>query len=136
MHPYEAMTCLRETPGKVEQLLNGLSEESMQYEPEEGEWSIHNAISHLRDAQGVLDYRVNLLLNEDDPVIESKAVFEWARDEADRSPNAEQLFETYLASRRKTLSVLEGIHLVDWWREGRHEDRQAGRTLAKANPHA
>ena len=122
MDPIEAMNWLRKTPDEVKNLIEGVSEEALHRRPTEGEWNTRNVLSHLRDAQGVLDYRVNLLLNEDDPVIESKAVFEWARDEADRSPNAEQLFETYLASRRKTLSVLEGIHLVDWWREGRHEE--------------
>lgn len=29
----------------------------MTQEPPEGGWAIHNIITHLRDAQGVLDYR-------------------------------------------------------------------------------
>jgi len=122
MDPYEAMTCLRETPGKVDQLLRGLSEEDMRYEPREGEWSIHNAISHLRDAQGVLDFRVNLLLEEDFPLIESQAVFEWATTEGDRSPSTGEIFQMYSSSRQRTLQGLEGIRLEDWWRKGRHEE--------------
>ena len=122
MDPIEAMNWLRKTPDEVKAAIEGVSEKALDKRPTESEWSIRNVLSHLRDAQGVLDYRVNLLLDEDDPVIESKAVFEWARDEVDRPPNAKQLFETYHASRRKTLSVLEGISLVDWWREGRHEE--------------
>lgn len=122
MDPFEAMNWLRKTPQELKILIDGVSEEDLNWRSIEGEWSIRNVLSHLRDAQGVLDYRVKLLLDEDNPVIESKAVFEWARDEADRPPTAVQIYETYLASRRKTLDKLEGISLIDWWREGRHEE--------------
>jgi hypothetical protein len=122
MDPIEAMNWLRKTPQEVKRLIDGVSEEDLKRRSIEGEWSIRNVLSHLRDAQGVLDYRVNLLLDEDNPVIESKAVFEWARDEVDRPLTAVQIFETYLDSRRRTLDILEGIPLIDWWRKGRHEE--------------
>lgn len=122
MDPFEAMTWLRKTPLEVQRLIDGLSEDDLNWSPGEGEWSIRNVLSHLRDAQGVLDYRVNLLLSEENPVIESKAVFEWARQEADRPPATKELFDTYLVSRNKTLEALEGLPLIDWWREGRHEE--------------
>ncbi len=122
MDPFEAMNWLRKTPHEVKSLIDGVSEEDLNRRSIEGEWSIRNVLSHLRDAQGVLDYRVNLLLDGDNPIIESKAVFEWARDEADRPPTTKQLFESYLVSRRKTLDILQGIPLIDWWREGRHEE--------------
>lgn len=122
MDPIEALNWLQKTPQEVKHLIDGVSEEDLKRSSIEGEWSIRNVLSHLRDAQGVLDYRVNLLLEEDNPVIESKAVFEWARDEIDRPPTAVQIFETYLDSRRRTLDILEGIPLIDWWRKGRHEE--------------
>jgi len=122
MDPIEAMNWLRKTPEEVKNLIDGVSEDDLSKGSIAGEWSIRNVLSHLRDAQGVLDYRVHLLLDEDNPVIESKAVFEWASDEDDRPPTTVQIFETYLASRLKTLQKIEGIPLIDWWREGRHEE--------------
>ncbi len=122
MNPFEALTWLRRTPDEVMRLVHGLGEKEMSLEVFEGEWSIRNVLSHLRDAQGVLDFRVHLLINEDNPVIESKAVFEWAKDEVERPPTAEEVFNTYLTSREKTVESLERISLLDWWREGRHEE--------------
>ncbi|MGD2156843.1 MAG: DinB family protein [Anaerolineales bacterium] len=122
LDPFEALFWLRNTPNEVERLIGGLDERQLNHQVEAQEWSISNALSHLRDAQGVLDYRVNLLLEQDNPLIESQAVFEWATDEAERPPTATEIFETYQASRRKTLETLKGLPLLDWWREGQHEE--------------
>jgi hypothetical protein len=63
--------------------------------PENGGWNIRNAVSHLRDAQGVMEFRIQLMIEQDNPRLESKAVFEWAADEKS---------------------------LKDWWRTGEHEE--------------
>lgn len=79
-------------------------------------------MAHLRDAQGVLEDRVNLILDHNNPVLESKAVFEWARHEGERPPTVREIFETYRASRARTLARVEGLPLAAWWRRGRHEE--------------
>jgi hypothetical protein len=122
MDPFESLNSLKQTPDKVKRLIEGFGEQDLNREVFEGEWSIRNILSHLRDAQGVLLYRLTLLLEEENPVIESKAVFEWAKDESDRPQSATTIFKTYEDSREKTLEVLEGIPLVDWWRKGRHQE--------------
>lgn len=122
MDPVEAMNWLQRNPDEVMRSIDGIGEDDLSREIVEGEWSIRNLLNHLRDAQGVMDFRVNLLLSEDNPIIESKAVFEWARDESQRSASSMEVFDTYRNSRRKTLETLRGIPLADWWREGRHEE--------------
>ena len=102
--------------------MEGLSEEQMDQSPEEGEWSIRNAVSHLRDAQGVMEFRVGLMIDEDNPKLESKAVFEWAASETDRPPTTQEIFQTYQDSRQRVINRLEGLPLKDWWRTGRHEE--------------
>ena len=122
MDPFEVMNWLLRTPDEVLRLINGIGEDDMCREIIEGEWTIRNVLTHLRDAQGVLDFRVNLLIEKDNPTIESKAVFEWAKEESERPASSMEIFNTYLGSRRKTLETLRGISLEDWWREGRHEE--------------
>jgi hypothetical protein len=122
MDPLEALQWLEKTPKTVKDLIAGLPEEDLSRDIMEGEWSIREILTHLRDAQGVLDFRVNLLIKEDDPIIESKAVFEWAKSESESPEISFDIFETYYASRLKTLEALQSIALKDWWREGRHEE--------------
>jgi hypothetical protein len=60
LEPFAALATLRRTPEDVAVLLAGLSEEDMGRPPDEGGWAIRNVVAHLRDAQGVLDYRLDL----------------------------------------------------------------------------
>ncbi len=120
--PFEVMIRLEQTPADLAVLLDGLSEDQMSRIPQEDGWNVRNAVSHLRDAQGVLEFRVKLMLEQDNPRLESKAVFEWAADEADRPASVEEIFRTYRDSRLKTIAILEELPLAEWWRKGQHEE--------------
>ena len=122
LEPFAALERLRQTPLDVAALLEGLSEAELGRPPEDGGWAIRNTVSHLRDAQGVLSFRLNLLLEEQNPTLESKAVFEWATSEEDRPPTTGEIFESYRGSRLETIARLESIPLADWWRTGQHEE--------------
>ena len=122
LDPAEAMERLRQTPLEVAALIEGLSEEVLTRPAPDGGWAIRNVISHLRDAQGVLDFRIDLFLKEKNPVLEMKQVWTWAKDESERPPSTREIFETYLSTRREVIAKLETIPLADWWRTGRHEE--------------
>jgi uncharacterized damage-inducible protein DinB len=122
LEPLAAVERLRETPAEVAALLDGLSEDSLTRQPESEGWSICQVMSHLRDAQGVLSARLNLMLEEENPRLTSQAVFEWATREETRPPTTQEIFETYRASRREAIARLESIPLKDWWRTGQHEE--------------
>ena len=79
-------------------------------------------MSHLRDAQGVLSIRLNLIIEQENSLLESKAVFEWATKEEEHPPTTQEIFDTYRASRQETIARLESIPLSDWWRPGQHEE--------------
>ena len=122
MEPMEAIGWLARTPNEVKKLIEGVPEEVLSREVGEHEWNARDALMHLRDSQGILDFRVNLLLEKENPTFESLAVFEWAQDESTRPPSALEIFDTYHKSRLKTLETLETIPLSAWWREGVHEE--------------
>jgi hypothetical protein len=122
LDPFDVLERLRQTPQDVAALMEGLTEEDMNQVPEDGGWNIRNAVSHLRDAQGVMEFRINLMIDQDHPKLESKAVFEWAAREEERPPTTEEIFKTYYDSRQKVLTKLENLPLRDWWRTGEHEE--------------
>jgi len=122
LEPFAALERLRQTPLDVAALLEGLSEKDLRQQPEDGGWAIRNIVSHLRDAQGVLSFRLGLLLEQENPSLESKAVFEWATEEEERPPTTQEIFDTYRASRQEIIARLESIPLDDWWRTGQHEE--------------
>lgn len=120
--PAEALEHLRKTPLEVAALIKGLSEEALTCPPADGGWAIRNVVSHLRDAQGVLAFRIDLFLKEENPMLEMKQVWTWAKNETERPPSTHEIFETYLSTRRDVIAKLEAIPLADWWRTGRHEE--------------
>lgn len=122
LEPLAAMDRLRRTPMEVEKLLEGLTEADFNKEPEDGGWALRNILSHIRDAQGVLSFRLDLFLKEEHPTLESKAVFTWATKEDDRPPSSLEIFDTYKSARAETIMKLEKLPLVDWWRTGQHEE--------------
>ena len=122
LEPFAALERLHQTPSDIAALLEGLSEAELRQQPEDGGWAIRNIVSHLRDAQGVLSFRLNLLLEQENPSLKSKAVFEWATKEEERPPTTQEVFDTYRASRQETIARLESIPLADWWRTGQHEE--------------
>lgn len=120
--PFQCLAHLRTTPEDVAALIEAASDAQANLTPRPGEWSLRQAVMHLRDAQGVLEYRVDLILDQENPLLESKAVFEWADQAAGRPETVGEIFETYRRSRQKTTARLEGIPLESWWRSGRHEE--------------
>lgn len=120
LDPFTALAQLRETPRAVTKLLDGLDETQMTRAAPDGGWSIHHILTHMRDAQGVLDFRMNLILEQDNPNLESLAVFEWANKSQEHPPTTREIFDEYLAVRAKIIARLENIPLAAWWRKGQH----------------
>lgn len=120
--PRAAMDQLRQTPKEVAALVEGLSEEALTLKPADGGWAIRNTISHLRDAQGVLSFRLDLFIMEERPKLESKAVFEWAANETQRPPTTGEILASYRQAREETLAKLESLPLADWFHCGDHEE--------------
>lgn len=120
LDPYSALSRLRETPRLIAALAQDLSESALAQSPPDGSWSMRQVLIHLRDAQGVLDFRSALILAEDDPVLESQAVFEWAAREQADPPPTRAILREYEQVRAQILARLENIPLAAWWRKGRH----------------
>ncbi len=122
LEPSEALEQLGQNLVVVEKFIEDLPENTLARAPDAGGWSLRNAVSHLRDAQGVLQVRLDRMISHDNPALESQAVFEWADQETDRPPSTHEIFGSYRDSRNQTLTQLQNLPLKDWWRTGRHEE--------------
>lgn len=122
LEPFAALVTMRQTPATVSALLEDRTEEQLNQLPEDGGWAIRNIVSHLRDAQGVLAFRLDLILTQEHPTLESLAVFEWADQAQTKRETTREILDTYLASRQETVTRLEKIPLKDWWRTGQHQE--------------
>jgi uncharacterized damage-inducible protein DinB len=120
--PFAALETLKQTPIQVAELLRGLSEDALNRPADDGSWAIRNIVAHLRDAQGVIGFRVDLFLKDEKPVLESKAVFAWATNESERPPLTREIFETYKTARAEMIAKLENLPLARWWRVAQHEE--------------
>lgn len=122
LDPHTALEKLSQTPLEVAALLDGLSEQALAYPPQDGGWAIRNIVTHLRDAQGVLDFRLDLFAKEEHPLLESKAVFQWATKEEEHPPSTLEIFASYKETRGTILARLKALPLEDWWRTGSHAE--------------
>jgi hypothetical protein len=120
LDPFQGLASLRTTPGEVAALIDGLTEQQLARPASNGEWSMREVITHLRDAQGVLDYRSKLILEKENPILESQAVFEWATRREEHPPTTRDIFDEYLRVRQGLLARLEPLPLEAWWRTGQH----------------
>lgn len=120
LQPPQALAQLSETPRRVSALLDGLTEDEMSMPGPDGGWSIRQIVSHMRDAQGVLDFRVRRIAELDNPTLESLAVFEWVNRASEKPETAKEILQSYIQARGRTLEFLRELDGADWWRTGQH----------------
>lgn len=118
--PPGALAALARTPAKLQALFARVPRDAWTARPAPDTWSPREVLMHLRDAQAVLEARVERILTEDDPAIDSAAVWSWNAQR--RDAGTEAVLEVYLASRERVLTRLRAVPADAWWRTGRHQE--------------
>ena len=111
---------LEESVAAVKQLTAGLSEDVMNRKPSPAEWSIRDHMAHFYDTQEMLDNRVNLMLEYDDPDLTAYAVFELATETERHPQTAHGIVEAFSQKRLACVKRLRARSLNDLYRTGRH----------------
>ena len=119
LDPHRALETLSASLDEVSQLIGGLSEAQVSRPQAPGEWSLRDALDHLRVAEGLLAGRIEKMLAEDDPSLSAAAALAMVSDEP---RSAAEVFAQYRALRMATLARLRAMSLQSWWRTGRHEE--------------
>jgi rubrerythrin len=122
LNPTEVLDLLAENGEELARLVDGLSEEMMSQKSADDVWSIRDHISHFYDTQEMLNTRVNLMLNYENPDLVAMAVYEFAT-EADRHPTtARGILESFHRSREACVARLRDRPLSDMYRTGSHPE--------------
>jgi hypothetical protein len=122
LNPTAVLDLLAENGVELARLVGGLSEETMNRQLADDAWSIRDHIAHFYDTQEMLDTRVNLMLDHDNPDLAAMAVYEFAT-EADRHPTTAQgILETFRRNREACVARLREQPLSNLYRTGRHPE--------------
>lgn len=122
INPIFVLDLLEESVTAVKQLTRDLSEEVMNRKPSPTEWSIRDHMAHFYDTQEILDERVNLMLEQNDPYLTAYAVYEWATETERHPQSAHGIVEAFAQRRSAFVKRLRGRSLDDLYRTGRHPD--------------
>lgn len=119
LSPQQAVKALASGIEAVSSIIEGLSEEQMEYYPQPGEWNMREALLHLLVAQDLLAGRVKKMLSEQNPSLAGVAA--WMLED-DQASSASQIFQRLKASRIAVLDQLQSLPVESWWRTGEHEE--------------
>jgi hypothetical protein len=115
---------LEDSANQVADAVKQLSAERLNHIPKEGEWSLHEALAHLRDTDvQVFLYRVGRILKEQEsPKVASFDQPEWSREHYSRDEPVEQIVSEFRTARRKLVKLLRGTTDKDWARYAVHPE--------------
>jgi hypothetical protein len=122
LNPTDVLDLLAENGEELARLVAGLSEEQMNRQQAGDAWSIRDHIAHFYDTQEMLDTRIDLMLNHDNPDLAAMAVYEFAT-EADRHPTTAQgMLEEFRRKREASVARLQEQPLSNLYRTGYHQE--------------
>ncbi len=128
MNPYghhlgdrDAAEVVRETPGCLHDLLDGLSAEEIDVAPGPGKWSLRELMAHLADCEIVFSWRLRQILAVDHPTLHGFNQDAWARHYAAYSFRQAQA--TFDALRTWNLLLLSTVTEADGAHTGTHTER-------------
>lgn len=117
--PSEAIQALSTGIEQIDQMVNGLSDEEMDYYPEPGEWNFREALQHLLVSQELLSGRIEKMLEEQNPSLAGVAA--WMLDEGAHELGS-LVFQKLKAARLELLERMQSLPLASWWRIGMHDE--------------
>ena len=121
-NPMEVLTLQDHNAKDLQALVAGLSEEDMNINSKPGEWTIGEHIVHFYDSQVMLDKRIELMLNNENPELSALALYEFPT-QAERHPTSGQaVLQEFIQLRDRCLDKLAALPLKALWRTGRHTE--------------
>lgn len=129
LSPAEALAALENNPPLIDAQIKGLTEQQLLVAPAAGEWNMHQLLWHLMMAQELLTERIDLMLTQNNPSLEGKAV--WAQKDQQGMSTGEVL-EHYHDLRDDLVLRLKGTPTDDWWRTGWHTEFGEQTVLSQA----
>jgi hypothetical protein len=113
---------LRSLPNELDDLLNGLEEETLRWRPVPNKWSIKEIMCHLRDMESdAYLSRYRRILTEENPLLPNVDQDRLAAERDYINQNTEAALADFKKLRSETIRTLEAAPLESWSRSGVHE---------------
>lgn len=115
---------LEDSAAQISEAVKKLSPEELNRVPKQGEWSLHEALAHLRDTEvQVFAYRIGRILKEADvPTVASFNQEEWSAAHYSPREPIETILKEFRAGRRKLVNQLRLTTDKDWARYAIHPE--------------
>ncbi|MGH2477227.1 MAG: DinB family protein, partial [Candidatus Limnocylindrales bacterium] len=110
----EIMAILRETPGRITGLTDGVAEAQLHTPPEPDAWSVNDVLAHLRACHDVLGGNMLRIIREDHPAWKGMSPRTWQRRSDYGEWQFRPAFEAFRAQRAELLEVLEPLPPDAW----------------------
>lgn len=115
----DPIAVLQQTPGKLEQVLETLTDFEASYE--EGKWTAREILAHLADVELLMGYRLRQAVSEANYVVQVMDQDTWAKRYKKLEPS--HSVETFRSLRSWNLALFSTFGLEDWNKEVTHPER-------------
>lgn len=117
------LTRLQELDKELSTEISDLLEEEVDFRSSENEQSIKELVCQLRDAEQILTYRVQHIMQEDEPFFKSFNTEEMTTDRNYRDEVWDTVRTAYTQARVTNLDLLTGLQPIQWLKGAIHQDR-------------
>jgi uncharacterized damage-inducible protein DinB len=117
----DARAVIAATPGLVQRVLDGLTDEQVEAPIAEGKWSPRQIVAHLADCELVFCFRLRQTLAMPSPVIQPFEQDDWAKQYD--AYDVDSALEMFRAARVWNLRLIGGLSEADFAREMTHPER-------------
>jgi FMN phosphatase YigB (HAD superfamily) len=119
--PQAMLAVLKSTPAAFDTFGKQLNQRQWRERPEQGEWSLTEIFSHLRD----VDLEVNIprlekVMTGSMPFLAGVNTDRWTEERDYASEDGQTALDQFIAARTRLVEQLENLSAVDWQREARH----------------
>lgn len=113
---------MRETPGRLADVLRPLSNQQIEHKPGPEKWSIREILCHLADCEIAWAWRLRLIYGADNPTLQPFEQDPWARAYDGVGYTTSAARATWSAARQWNLALIEGLSDDEKRRPATHPD--------------
>ena len=110
-------------PDMLASLVEGMSQEALDWQPGPGKWSAREIVAHLADDELVGAYRIRLILSAPGTPIQAFDQAVWARTGRYNATDLGMALELFRVLRRTNLALLRLLSPTEWEMSGVHAER-------------
>lgn len=118
----DPIAILRETPGRLSDLLKTLTPEQIEHKPAPHKWSIREILCHLADCEVAWAWRLRLMYATDNPLLQPFDQDVWARAYDGVGYTTAAARSTWTALRQWNLDLIEGLSEEHKRRSAQHPE--------------